>query len=92
MVKLAYPAQQESVIVANTGRLEHFGNIRHRIVHVHQRDARNNFDSATIFLTPGQVFPGSRPGKFLRARNGASNRRWLRILVSEFELLAGQIV
>jgi hypothetical protein len=86
------PGVQEDVISSNLARLTHFASIRHRIVHVHQQDAKNKFDAATIFLA-GHPYPASRPGKFLRAVDGSvPPRKWLDVLVDELVALAGQIV
>lgn len=86
------PGIQETVITSNLAGLRELAAIRHRIVHVHQKDAKNKFDAATISRS-GQTFPVSRPGKFLRAHDSSMPpRRWLNALIDELVGLAGQIV
>lgn len=85
------PAQQETVLSSHQARLEHFGAVRHRIVH-EQTDAKNKFDAATTAIA-GRTYPASRPGKFLRDWDASAPRkRWLDVLMSELVGLAGQLV
>jgi hypothetical protein len=86
------PAVMESVIASNQARLDHLACIRHRIVHTHQKDAKNNFDAATLHFV-GRVYPGSRPGRFLRTRHTPNKRpRWLDATIREFARLLRQMV
>lgn len=87
------PSVQERVISSNQARLEAFAAIRHRVVHVHQSDAKTKFDNAAILLT-GHTYPGAHPGKFLRDTdlNASPPRRWIDTTIAELVGLAGQMV
>lgn len=86
------PRLQETVISSHQARLLELGAIRHRIVHVHQTDAQNKFDAATVSIA-GRTYPASRAGRFLRDEDNSSPPiKWLNVLASELVGLARQIV
>jgi hypothetical protein len=85
-------ALQENTIASHQARLNEFGAVRHRIVHVHQHDAKNKFDAATLSMA-ARTYPLSRPGKFLRDNNGAfPPRKWLDVITDELVGLTSQMV
>lgn len=81
----------ETVVSANTMRLENFGRIRHRIVHS-QTDAKNKFNAVAMALA-GRRYPKARPGKFLRDKQVgvAPTKRWISHIGEELTNLAGMI-
>jgi hypothetical protein len=83
--------RHESVFASNYADLKSLGYIRHRIAHGTD-DAKKKFDSATNHLT-GSTYPGSRPGRFLRAKqpNVTPKRSWLDGIADQLIHLAGQI-
>jgi hypothetical protein len=89
----AGPCVQETVVASHLARLDHFSNMRHRIVHTHQADAKNKFDAATTHLV-GRTYPASRPGKFLREYDTSKTppRHWLDVISEELNALLAQMV
>ena len=83
---------QEMTISSNIARIEGMAAVRHRIVH-DQGDAKRKFDSSSL-LFAARTFPRSRPGKFLRHWDSASNPkvRWIESLANELIQMASQMV
>lgn len=81
MICSGTPGVQEAVLVANTVSIQSLAWTRHRIVHSHQKDAKNKFDAATHNIA-GRLYPASRPGRFLRDRHPTRSprQRWIEIL------------
>lgn len=88
------PAVLETTITSDLARLEQLSAVRHRIVHTHQQDARNNFDKVTRALAAGRTYDASRPGKFLRDFDSVTGhpKRWLHALTEGLVALATQLV
>lgn len=73
-------------------RLQHLGNIRHRVAHSSD-DADTNFRLAALHMT-GVSFAGS-PGKFLRAHDVTDPlnlKRWIFVITNELLEMAGRCV
>lgn len=88
------PALLETTVASDINRLEQLSAIRHRIVHTHQQDAKDNFDDVTRSLAVGRIYDASRPGKFLRDRDSVTGvpLRWLVALTNDLVNLAAQLV
>lgn len=84
-------SRYEQIIASSQARLTHFSAIRHRIAHA-QKDAAQKFDTASMSIA-GRRYPASRPGRFLRDWQPASNppTRWINVVCTELESLAVQI-
>lgn len=82
----------EQAIAANSARLSHFANIRHRVAHG-QNDAKMRFDAATMALA-SRRYPAARPGRFLRDWHPTMSpqSRWLTVIINELQNMASQIV
>lgn len=81
----------ETVIKSAQTRLEYFGNVRHRIAHLHD-DSRAKFDHASMQLA-GRRYKGGRAGTFLRDWEPGTfpRRRWIEAIAEELSDLAAQI-
>ncbi|NUL46901.1 hypothetical protein F7P69_17095 [Cellulosimicrobium funkei] len=82
----------EAELAANKSKLEHYGNVRHRVAHGSE-DAATKFKAASQYLT-GVIHNGS-PGKLLRSQDMTDSlnlRRWISVITADLQSVAAKCV
>lgn len=80
----------EVELTTNKSKLEHYGNIRHRVAHGSD-DAATKFKIASQYLT-GVTHNGS-PGKLLRSQDTTDPlnlKRWISVITAELQQIAAK--